>query len=297
MFAFAPKSSLVDEITEIRITHLKPLQSITLEAKLVGDKGELFESYAHYVADKGGNVDVGHDLSIGGSYSGVEPMGLIWSMKQAPGQRKGIRLMKSDVTVPYDIIVNCFDGHVIPRETSLPPFSSGTFRKSYMADGVRRVSVRKGRIRGTLFLPPGDGPFPGNCEMTFSIQLVTNCTSRFQNRPWPPPPAQISGHLTFLKIVLQVVIFFLKWATHHGKRTFKTRTIGIARFNLLSKDLNYKVEGKRYCWFSHDVTKMQTKKLSILPRFYFHDALEQLKTNFPTNFRFKRILGFVIEYA
>ena len=51
------------------------------------------------------------------------------------------------------------------------------------------------------------------------------------------------------------------------------------------------------CWFSHDVTKMQTKKLSILPRFYFHDALEQLKTNFHTNFRFKRILGFVVEYA
>ena len=52
-----------------------------------------------------------------------------------------------------------------------------------------------------------------------------------------------------------------------------------------------------YCWFSHDVTKIQTTKLSILPRFYFHDALEQLKTNFHTNFRFKRVLGFVIEYA
>ena len=36
----------------------------------------------------------------------------------------------------------------------------------------------------------------------------------------------------------------------------------------------------QYCWFSHDVTKIQTKKLSILPRFYFHDVLEQLKTNF-----------------
>ena len=42
------------------------------------------------------------------------------------------------------------------------------------------------------------------------------------------------------------------------------------------------------CWFSHDVTKIQIKKLSILPRFYFHDALEQLKTNFRTNFCFKR---------
>ena len=52
-----------------------------------------------------------------------------------------------------------------------------------------------------------------------------------------------------------------------------------------------------YCWFLHEVTYIQTTKLSILPRFYFHDVLEQLKTNFHTNFRFKRVLGFVIEYA
>ena len=52
-----------------------------------------------------------------------------------------------------------------------------------------------------------------------------------------------------------------------------------------------------YCWFSYDVTKIQTKKLSILPRFYFRDALEQLKTNFHTNFRFNRVLAFTIEYA
>ena len=52
-----------------------------------------------------------------------------------------------------------------------------------------------------------------------------------------------------------------------------------------------------HSWFSHDVTKIQTTKLSILPRFYFHDVSEQLKINFHTNFRFKRVLGFVIEYA
>ena len=70
----------------------------------------------------------------------------------------------------------------------------------------------------------------------------------------------------------------------------------------LSRKSQYQVcfvqsRGYRNCWFSHDVTKIQTKKLSILPRFYFHDALEQLKTNCQTNFRFKRVLGFVIEYA
>ena len=52
-----------------------------------------------------------------------------------------------------------------------------------------------------------------------------------------------------------------------------------------------------YCWFSHDVTKIQTTILSILLRFYFHGVLEQLKTNFQANFRFKRVLGFVIKYA
>ena len=43
--------------------------------------------------------------------------------------------------------------------------------------------------------------------------------------------------------------------------------------------------------------KVQTTKLSILSRFYFYDVLERLKTNFHANFRFKRVLGFVIEYA
>ena len=30
-----------------------------------------------------------------------------------------------------------------------------------------------------------------------------------------------------------------------------------------------------YSWFSHDVTKIQTKKLSLLLSFYFHVILEQ----------------------
>ena len=62
---------------------------------------------------------------------------------------------------------------------------------------------------------------------------------------------------------------------------------------------NLKKYMKWYCWFSHDVTKIETIKLSILLRFYFHDILEQLKfkTNFHANFRFKRVLGFVVEYV
>ena len=54
---------------------------------------------------------------------------------------------------------------------------------------------------------------------------------------------------------------------------------------------------QRYCWFSHDVTKFQTSELLILLRFYFHDVLEQLKTNTQENFHFEWVLGLVEDYA
>jgi len=43
--------------------------------------------------------------------------------------------------------------------------SSVTFQKWHMAEGVKRIPVREGRIRGALFIPQGDGPFPGVIEM------------------------------------------------------------------------------------------------------------------------------------
>ena len=49
-------------------------------------------------------------------------------------------------------------------------------------------------------------------------------------------------------------------------------------------------------WFSH-VTKLQTKKLSLLLIFYFHVILEHLKTIIQTNVRFKRVLCFAIQDA
>lgn len=118
-----------------------------------------------------GEIDNSCDISHGGSFTGCEQMGFLWSMAQAPGQKKGLRLAKRDVTKPYAIQLNCFNGHLSPEEgfvnsltrNHLQPIMSSSVEKSYMADGVQRIPVREGRVRGTLFLPPGNGPFPGQC--------------------------------------------------------------------------------------------------------------------------------------
>ena len=57
------------------------------------------------------------------------------------------------------------------------------------------------------------------------------------------------------------------------------------------------IQRSRVVGFHMTSLKFKLEKISILPGFYFHDALELLKTNFHTNFRFKRVLGFVMEYA
>ena len=66
--------------------------------------------------------------------------------------------------------------------------------------------------------------------------------------------------------------------------------IDFAHFGLISGMVSFQFQMNKNGWFSLDVTKIQTGKLSTLLRFYFHEALEQLKTNFHTNFRFKGFL-------
>ena len=50
-----------------------------------------------------------------------------------------------------------------------------------------------------------------------------------------------------------------------------------------------------YSRFSHDVTKIQTKKLSVLLSFFFHEALQHLNTLIYWNFWFERVPPFAIE--
>ena len=52
-----------------------------------------------------------------------------------------------------------------------------------------------------------------------------------------------------------------------------------------------------YSWVAHDVTKNQTKKLSILLSFYFHEVLQYLNTFTETNFWLERVLRFAREDA
>ena len=85
-------------------------------------------------------------------------MGLFWSMIPAPGEPTGLRLFKRDASTPLTTTISVYTGHIDFEElasANIIPVVSNTVNRWYMGKGVQRVTVKHGRIRGAVFIPPG----------------------------------------------------------------------------------------------------------------------------------------------
>uniref|UniRef100_H2Y513 BAAT/Acyl-CoA thioester hydrolase C-terminal domain-containing protein n=1 Tax=Ciona savignyi TaxID=51511 RepID=H2Y513_CIOSA len=108
-----------------------------------------------------GILDLEKEASIEGTYTGVKPMGLLWSMDgKADREVNIIRLIHRDVTTPQYINLKVHTGP-INGVTHNDAIAETTIQRLFMGPGVRRFDVRENGLVATLFLPPGNGPFPG----------------------------------------------------------------------------------------------------------------------------------------
>ncbi|XP_035534858.1 acyl-coenzyme A thioesterase 1 [Morone saxatilis] len=165
---------LFDKLVQVKVEGLAPHKPVELRSKLVDDRGVIFKASALYKADETGQVDVCRAPSLGGSYTGVEPMGLFWSM--APETPHG-KLLKKNVLSPTLVEIEALSG-----ETG-EVLASETNERVYMTEGMRRIPVQEGRIRGVLFIPPGKGPFPGIVDLyTFGGRLTEPRASLLANK-------------------------------------------------------------------------------------------------------------------
>ncbi|XP_029017026.1 bile acid-CoA:amino acid N-acyltransferase-like isoform X2 [Betta splendens] len=159
ILSVAPIRALVDEKFKVSVENLPPAAPVTVHSLHQSEDQDCWEAYGHYISDHRGTVSVSEDLSFGGTYSGKEPMGLLWSMRPVPGSRFGLRLRKMDVCAPMLVNISVFSGHEGFREHT--PLASVVTERWHVAPGVQRVEVTIKGMRGTLFIPPGLGAFPG----------------------------------------------------------------------------------------------------------------------------------------
>ncbi|XP_067248413.1 acyl-CoA thioesterase 18 [Chanodichthys erythropterus] len=165
MLTIQPSRALVDEKCQIIIMNLLPNQEVTLHSLHQSEDKDFWEAFGHYISDEHGIVTVAKDASLGGTYEGIEQMGLLWSMRPIPGSRSGLRLRKTNVLTPMVIHISVYSGHLSQGFSEITPLATGVTERWYVAPGVERVNIREKGVRGALFLPPGPGPYPAVLDL------------------------------------------------------------------------------------------------------------------------------------
>ncbi|TKS73838.1 Acyl-coenzyme A thioesterase 4 [Collichthys lucidus] len=138
---------------------------MTIHALHKCEDGHSYEAFAHYTANATGTVNVSEDPSLGGTYSGVEQMGLLWSVRPVPGSKPGVRLRKVNVQTPMEVTISVYQGHQTEGFMDQVPLVGVLVERWYMAPGIRRIPITEDGLTATLFLPSGPGPFPGLLDL------------------------------------------------------------------------------------------------------------------------------------
>uniref|UniRef100_A0A3P8TS62 Acyl-CoA thioesterase 17 n=1 Tax=Amphiprion percula TaxID=161767 RepID=A0A3P8TS62_AMPPE len=154
-----PTRGLVDEKFKVLVENLPPGRPVTVRSLHHSDNGHYWEAFGFYTSDHRGTVNVSKDQSVGGTYTGKEPMGLLWSMCPVPGSHKGLRLRKLNMCSPMLVNISVHSGHEGFRDGA--PLASVLVERWYMAPGVKRIDVQE---KGLLYLF-SPGPFPGILDL------------------------------------------------------------------------------------------------------------------------------------
>uniref|UniRef100_A0A3B5AKZ3 Uncharacterized protein n=1 Tax=Stegastes partitus TaxID=144197 RepID=A0A3B5AKZ3_9TELE len=91
-----PTRTLVDEKFKVLVENLPPACPVTVRSLHHSEDNHDWEAFGFYVSDHGGTVNVSKDLSFGGTYTGQEPMGLLWSMCPVPGSREADSILVTE---------------------------------------------------------------------------------------------------------------------------------------------------------------------------------------------------------
>ena len=141
----SPQTALVDEPFALTVQGAAPGERVTISSRLVDDAGHAWAASVTYRADRNGRVDVTRDApEPGGSYDGVEPMGLVWSLRPDSDEAGNPMLFRRRLD-PLQLQVEA--------RTESGATTATTLERQSIAAGVRRTEVRDSGLVGTLFEP------------------------------------------------------------------------------------------------------------------------------------------------
>lgn len=147
-----PAALMVDTPLQIRLLAFPPQSAITLRMSMRDPFGRGWSAQAAFLTDEHGSVEVHSQAPISGSYTGVDPMGLIWSMTLLPEAAEPAGA-DPQVLPPVRMRLTAeLDGQLL---------AEASFERWRMAPNIQRSVIRDRGLVGTLFCPVDGGPYPG----------------------------------------------------------------------------------------------------------------------------------------
>jgi dienelactone hydrolase len=139
-----PRSGLIDKPVSVSVGNLTPDSKVVLTATTLDGRGRRWRSKAVFEADEHGNVIVPASPSLGGSYRGVDGMGLFWSMRLVGSRLPAAEVGFDPARVSRVIVKAVQEG----KRTA-----SAVFTRRAASSGVseRRLTVSKNGFAGVLF--------------------------------------------------------------------------------------------------------------------------------------------------
>jgi dienelactone hydrolase len=141
----------VDRPLAIHVSGLQPNRHHLLRLSCSDQAGKAFNSWAVFRSSDRGTIDPDKNAPLTGSYAGVDPMGLFWSMMPLD-IKKG--LFDSNGVQSYNLKLAVETGGKVLGEADLLRTVYDPARQV-----IRRVVEAQGLV-GTLYVPPGKGPHP-----------------------------------------------------------------------------------------------------------------------------------------
>lgn len=145
-----PELALIDEPVEISVSNLEPNKIITIQAECKNKDNDVWKSYATFQADDKGVVNVAKQAPIEGTYKGIDPMGLIWSM--APTDREILKKLPNTFNFNEVLLSVIVDDKVQAKKT---------IQRLAVLPNVEKRIIREQGLVGTLFYPKNMQHGPG----------------------------------------------------------------------------------------------------------------------------------------
>jgi hypothetical protein len=137
----------MDRELSIEIKGLQPFQKAKIQADMIDDNGEKWNSWALFEADKDGFISISTQAPVSGTYEQADGMGIFWSMHPTSNKFASFK-KKGDLEVYLSLIVN---------EQEVAHKTIQRLRKS---TDVKQIDIREDGLVASLFIPPSEKPLP-----------------------------------------------------------------------------------------------------------------------------------------